>query len=176
MKKILLISDNHGWVDPAVLHHALWADEVWHAGDWLNMDLFTELEKLNKPIRGVWGNADGMELRRIFKEVNFFHLEGMDFFITHIGGYPGKYNPKIKEQLFSNPPHVFICGHSHILKVARDPKLNNMLCLNPGACGLQGFHEMRTALRFILDNGKITALEIIEIGLKSAVKGPYPWQ
>ncbi len=176
MPKILLISDNHAWVDPAVLHHALWADEVWHAGDWLNIDLLKAIEAIPRPVRGVWGNADGTELRQIFPENNKFILEGLKFWMTHIGGNPGRYNPKIKDDLFRNPPDVFICGHSHILKVGRDPKLKNMLCLNPGSCGLQGFHLMRTGLRFVVENGKLTHLEIVEMGLKTDLKGPYPWE
>ncbi len=175
MVKVLLISDNHAYFDEAIFKHAEWADEVWHAGDWLSSSLFLEFEKRNIPVRGVWGNADGMDLRRIFPEHNKFLLEGVKFWMTHIGGYPGRYNPKIKAALEANPPDVFICGHSHMLKVSRDPKLKNMLCLNPGACGLQGFHLMRTALRFVVHNGKLENLEIVEFGLKSDVKGPFPW-
>jgi putative phosphoesterase len=167
MKRILLLSDNHGYWDAAILHHASQADEVWHAGDWLNSDLLHELEKLQKPVRAVYGNADGQELRRIFPEHLHFELEGLRIYMTHIGGYTGKYREAVKEIIAERRPNVFICGHSHILRVDRDPSVNNMICLNPGACGLQGFHKIRTALRFSLENGKLQALEAIEFGRRN---------
>lgn len=174
MKKILLLSDNHGHVDDAILHHAKWADEVWHAGDWLNDALLLELEEKGHVVRGVYGNADGMELRRIFPLHNRFTLEGVRVWMTHIGGYPGKYNPAIRQELKVNTPDLFVCGHSHILRVDRDKAHSNMLCMNPGACGLKGFHIMRTALRFVLDSGQVKQPEIIEFGLKSEWKGGFP--
>ncbi|MBL7812197.1 MAG: metallophosphoesterase family protein [Bacteroidetes bacterium] len=162
--KILLISDNHAWHDQAILHHAAEADEVWHAGDWLNLDLFHELEKSGKPVRSCWGNVDGQEIRRIFPLHNRFELMGIRFWMTHIGGYPGKYNPKIMPALKNHPPDVFICGHSHILKIVRDPALKNMLCLNPGSCGMQGFHLVRTAIRFTISPAGLTDMAVIEFG------------
>lgn len=164
MKKILLLSDNHGYLDQAILAHVAEADEVWHAGDWLNMDLLRELEKTAKPVRAVWGNADGHELRVIFKEHLLFQLEGVKVYMTHIGGYPGRYNKVASAYIHRYKPDLFICGHSHILRVDRDKNAGNMLCLNPGACGLQGFHKVRTALRFRLDSGKVLNLEAIEFG------------
>jgi putative phosphoesterase len=164
MRKILLLSDNHGYVDDAIMHHAKQADEVWHAGDWLNMELFREFEKARIPVRGVWGNADGHEFRQIFPEHNLFLMEGLKFYMTHIGGLPGKYRKEAKQIIEAKRPDIFICGHSHILRVGRDPRMNNMLCINPGACGLQGFHKVRTALRFRVNSGKIEQLEAIEFG------------
>jgi len=162
--RILLISDNHGYVDAALLKHASMVDEVWHAGDWLNTELLFALEKQNTAVRGVWGNADGQDLRRIFKEDNFFQIQGLKIWMTHIGGHSGKFIPRVRTLLSQIKPDIFICGHSHILRVDRDKSLNNMLCLNPGACGLQGFHVVRTALRFEIENGKIQNLEAIEFG------------
>ena len=172
MPKILLLSDNHGYVDDAIMAHSAWADEIWHAGDWLNMDLLMALEKEKITVRGVWGNADGMELRRIFPEHNKFTLEGVKFWMTHIGGYAGKINPSLKPELKMEMPNVFISGHSHMLRVGKDTAFGNMLCLNPGACGVQGFHQIRTALRFIVANGLVQNLEIIEFGPKTVRSGP----
>lgn len=165
--RILLISDNHGYSDAGMLKFASEADEVWHAGDWLNMDLLLKLEEKNIKVRAVWGNADGQELRRIFKEVLSFEIEGLRILMTHIGGYPGRYNKQAEKAIREFKPNVFICGHSHILRVDRDEKYNKMLCLNPGACGLQGFHKVRTALRFEIKSGRIADLAAIEFGTRS---------
>ena len=162
--KILLLSDNHGWVDDGILKHCSEADEVWHAGDWLNLSLLHAIEKLGKTVRACWGNVDGHDLRKIFPEHNKFTVEGVTVWITHIAGKPGRYNPKITSQLYANPPKLLICGHSHILKVERDPALKNMLYVNPGSCGIQGFHIVRTALRFELNQGKILNMQAIEFG------------
>jgi putative phosphoesterase len=161
---IFLVSDNHGWYDDAVLKHAATADEVWHAGDWLNLDLFHQLVNLGKPIRSCWGNVDGQDVRQIFPEHNKFTVEGVTVWLTHIAGKPGNYNPKIKAQLFADPPKLLVCGHSHILKVERDTALKNMIYVNPGSGGIQGFHLVRTALRFQLLAGKILNMEVIEFG------------
>jgi len=169
VKKIFLCSDNHGFVDEAILHHAKQADEIWHAGDWLNMDLLLEFEKLNKPIRAVWGNADGQELRRIFKEHLYFQVEGVKVYMTHIGGYPGHYSPAAKIRIKEAKPDLFVCGHSHILRVIRDPANGNLLSVNPGACGKQGFHKVRTALRFQMENGKISEMAFIEFGTRNSI-------
>lgn len=160
MKKILLLSDTHSYIDDRILEYAKQADEIWHAGDIGDIGVMDQLEKI-KPVRAVYGNIDDHTVRAVYPLNNRFTLEGVDVWITHIGGYPGKYNPKIKNDILSNPPKVFICGHSHILKVMPDKNLG-LIHLNPGAVGKHGFHHVRTMLRFELDNGKIQNLEVIE--------------
>lgn len=161
MKKILLLSDTHNYIDDRILAYAEKADEVWHAGDIGSLQVTDALKEL-KPLRAVFGNIDDHEIRKEFPLNNRFVCEGVDVLITHIGGYPGKYSPAIREELNSNPPKLFICGHSHILKVMPDKKLN-LLHMNPGAIGIHGFHKVRTMLRFTVDKGKIDNLEVIEI-------------
>lgn len=140
------------------------ADEVWHAGDVGNLEV-TDVIKKRKPLRAVYGNIDDATARLEFPLHNRFMCENVDVWITHIGGYPDKYNPNIRAELQNNPPKLFICGHSHILKVQFDKKLN-LLHMNPGAAGISGFHQVRTMLRFSIDGDKIQDLEIIEIGKK----------
>ena len=164
MKKILLLSDTHSHIDDAILKYVNFADEVWHAGDIGNLEVTDAIKKI-KPLRAVFGNIDDEKARREFPLHNRFMCENVDVWITHIGGYPGKYNPNIREELQQNPPKLFICGHSHILKVQFDKKLN-LLHMNPGACGKSGFHNVRTMLRFVIDDDKIKDLEIIELGSK----------
>jgi len=164
MKKILLLSDTHSHIDEAIIRHADWADEVWHAGDIGDLHVTDTLKK-HKPLRAVFGNIDDDKARMEFPLHNRFMCEGVDVWITHIGGYPGKYNPNIRAEMISNPPKLFICGHSHILKVMFDKKMN-LLHMNPGAAGKSGFHQVRTMLRFVIDGEKIKDLEIIEIGKK----------
>lgn len=164
MKKILLLSDTHSHIDAAVLKYVAMADEVWHAGDIGSLDVTDSIKKL-KPLRGVYGNIDDAKARLEFPLHNRFMCEDVDVWITHIGGYPGKYNPNIRAELQNNPPKLFICGHSHILKVQFDKKLN-LLHMNPGAAGKSGFHQIRTMLRFTIDGEKIQDLEIIELGTK----------
>ena len=164
MKKILLLSDTHSHIDAAILKYVNLADEVWHAGDIGDLLVTDTLQKY-KPLRGVFGNIDDAKARLDFPLHNRFMCEGVDVWITHIGGYPGKYNPNIREELQQNSPKLFICGHSHILKVQFDKKLN-LLHMNPGACGKSGFHTVRTMLRFVIDGDKIKDLEIIELGSK----------
>lgn len=161
MKKILLLSDTHGYIDAQILKFVKQADEVWHAGDIGDLKVTDTIKKI-KPLRCVYGNIDDNNARAEFSLKNRFDLENMDIWITHIGGYPNRYNPKIKEEITTNPPNIFICGHSHILKVQYDKKLD-LLHLNPGAAGKHGFHKIRTMLRFELDNGNIKNLEIIEL-------------
>ena len=161
MKKILLISDTHSHIDEVILKYVDWSDEVWHAGDIGDLKV-TDSIKTRKPLRAVYGNIDDDKARMEFPLHNRFWCEGVDVWITHIGGYPGKYNQVIRESLKSSPPKLFICGHSHILKVQFDKSLQ-MLHMNPGACGLHGFHQVRTMLRFIIDGEAIQDLEIIEI-------------
>ncbi len=160
MKKILLLSDTHGYIDNAILKHVKFADEVWHAGDIGDLKVTDAIKKL-KPLRGVYGNIDNAEARTEFPENNRFMCEAVDVWITHIGGYPNKYNIRIRDEIVLNPPDLFICGHSHILKVMPDKKLN-LLHMNPGAVGTHGFHKARTMLRFTIDGKKIENLEVIE--------------
>lgn len=162
MKKILLLSDTHGHIDDTILKYVDQADEVWHAGDIGDL-IVTDTLKKHKPLRAVFGNIDGDKARMEFPLNNRFMCEGVDVWITHIGGYPGKYSPAVKNEIALNPPKLFITGHSHILKVMFDKKLN-LLHMNPGACGISGFHQVRTMLRFVIEGDKIKDLEVIEIG------------
>ncbi len=161
MKKILLLSDTHSYIDNHILTHVDWADEVWHAGDIGDLKV-TDAIKNRKPLRAVYGNIDDKEARQEFPLNNRFLCEGVDVLITHIGGYPGRYSPAIREEIYANPPRLFICGHSHILKVMPDKK-RGLLHMNPGAIGKHGFHKVRTMLRFTVSQGKIENLEVIEV-------------
>lgn len=165
MKKILLLSDTHSFIDEKILKYVRLADEVWHAGDIGDLIVTDEIKKL-KPLRAVYGNIDNDKARMEFPLNNRFFCEGVEVLITHIGGYPGKYNQAMREELKNNPPKLFICGHSHILKVQFDKTLN-LLHMNPGAAGISGFHQVRTMLRFEIDGEQIKALEIIEMEKKA---------
>jgi|TARA_R100000479_G_scaffold33554_4_gene14340 hypothetical protein len=160
LKKILLLSDTHSHIDNDILKYAKQGDEVWHAGDIGNLTVTDTLQKL-KPLRAVYGNIDNDEARREFPLHNRFICEGVDVWITHIGGYPGRYDKRIREEIYKNPPKLFISGHSHILKVMPDKK-TGLLHMNPGAIGKHGFHTVRTMLRFEIDKGNIKNLEVIE--------------
>ncbi|WP_430427243.1 metallophosphoesterase family protein [Maribacter litoralis] len=162
MTKILLLSDTHSYIDNAILKHVGWADEVWHAGDIGSLKVTDAISKL-KSLKGVYGNIDDHIIQKEFPENNRFFCEGVDVLITHIGGYPPKYNIRTRDIIKENPPKLFICGHSHILKVMMDKKLG-VLHMNPGACGKHGFHQVRTMLRFIIDGDNIKDLEVIELG------------
>ncbi|NYJ27581.1 metallophosphoesterase family protein [Allomuricauda sp. ARW1Y1] len=162
MTKILLLSDTHGHMDETILKYAAQADEVWHAGDIGNLSVTDRLKAL-KPVRGVYGNIDDHVIQKEFPENNRFMCEGVDVWITHIGGYPNRYKVRVRDEIRSNPPRLFICGHSHILKVMHDKKLG-LLHMNPGACGKHGFHQVRTMLRFVIDGEKISDLEVVELG------------
>jgi|SRR5690606_3975301 len=151
-------------MDDRILDYASQSDEVWHAGDIGDLNVTDELAKVSI-LRAVYGNIDNAGIRKEFPLHNRFLIEGMDVWITHIGGYPGKYSPAIRQEINANPPKLFICGHSHILKVMPDRKLN-LLHMNPGACGIYGFHQVRTMLRFEINSGKIENLEVIELGKK----------
>lgn len=161
MKKILLISDTHSYIDSQILKYVKQADEVWHAGDIGDLKVSDTIKKL-KPLRAVYGNIDGKEARAEFPLDNKFTIDGVNVWITHIGGYPNKYNLRVREELAKNPPKVFICGHSHILKVQFDKKLN-LLHINPGAAGNYGFHKVRTMIRFQISNEAIQNMEVIEL-------------
>lgn len=160
MTNILLLSDTHGYMDANILKYVHQADEVWHAGDIGDLKVTDAIKNL-KPLRAVYGNIDGTEIRSEFPENNRFMCEDVEVWITHIGGYPGAYNIRVREEIRINPPKLFICGHSHILKVMPDKKLN-LLHINPGAVGKHGFHKVRTMLRFTIDGSKIDNLEVIE--------------
>lgn len=160
--KIGLISDTHGWLDERVFHHFANCDEIWHAGDIGNLSLADELEDF-KPLRAVYGNIDGAEIRRAHPLHQRFMLEGQDIWITHIGGRPGYYNKYVRDSLVANPPNLFVCGHSHILRVEMDKK-NGFLYMNPGAAGKHGFHKVRTLLRFDVTPTGFSGLEVIELG------------
>lgn len=161
MKKILLLSDTHSHIDDRILHYAAQADEIWHAGDIGSLEVSDALKKM-APIKAVYGNIDSAEIRREFPLNQRFMCEQVDVWITHIGGYPGKYSPAIREEIKKDPPKIFISGHSHILKVMNDKQLN-LLHMNPGAAGKQGFHKKRTMLRFKIDKAEIKDLEVIEL-------------
>ncbi len=169
MTKIGLISDTHGYLDPKVYDYFENCDEIWHAGDIGPLSLIQELEDF-KPVRAVWGNIDDKEVTSRYAEDLRFSVEGKRVWMTHIGGYPPKYNRRVKNLLTADTPDIFICGHSHILKVMTDPALDNMLFLNPGAAGQQGFHQMKTLLRFDINGKKVDNLEVIELGKRGAIK------
>jgi putative phosphoesterase len=162
MMRIGLISDTHSFLDDAVFKHFDKCDEIWHAGDFGTLEL---ADKLNffKPLRGVYGNIDGADLRLVYPESIRFYCEEMSVFMTHIGGYPGRYDARIRAEIHNNPPSIFISGHSHILKVMYDKKIGT-LHLNPGAAGKHGWHKVRTLIRFNITENKIHDLEVIELG------------
>lgn len=164
MKIIGLLSDTHNFLDERVFTHFKDCDEIWHAGDIGNIDVADRLKEF-KPFRAVFGNIDGKDVRRQYPENLRFEMEGVDVWMTHIGGYPGRYSALIKKELYKNPPKLFICGHSHILKVQYDPALK-LLHLNPGAAGKQGWQKVSTLMRFKLDKGEIKDLEVIELGVE----------
>jgi uncharacterized protein len=170
MKRIGLLSDTHGFFDPKITGHFAEVDEIWHAGDFGQPDVLPALEAMGKPIRGVWGNIDDAQCRQRWPEDLIFELEGVPVYMTHIGGYPGKYNPRVRKVLREQPPlgGLFICGHSHILKAMPDKDLG-FFHLNPGACGHEGWHTIRTIMRFTLNAGKIENLQAIELGRRGSL-------
>jgi putative phosphoesterase len=161
MKKIGLLSDTHSYIDDKIINFFNDCDEIWHAGDIGNREVADKLATF-KPFRAVYGNIDGHEIRIQYKQHLRFICEQVSVWITHIGGYPGHYEKEVRQELLINPPQLFICGHSHILKVIYDKKFN-LLHINPGAAGISGFHKVRTAVRFIIDGKDIKQLEILEI-------------
>lgn len=160
MKKILLLSDTHSHLDAQILKYVKQCDEVWHAGDIGSIDVVDTLKKL-KPLRAVYGNIDNSIIKSEYPLDAKFTIEKVRVWITHIGGYPNNYDVRIRKEIQQNPPTLFISGHSHILKVMYDKKLNT-LHLNPGAIGKHGFHKVRTMLRFQIEQDKISNLEIVE--------------
>ena len=163
MTRIGLISDTHSYMDDRIIHHLSGVDEIWHAGDIGNAAVSDALMAI-KPYRAVYGNIDGGELRRMHKANLYFRVDGVTVWMTHIGGRPPRYAKGIKEELNRIRPNLFICGHSHILKVQKDHAQGGVLYMNPGAAGIHGFHKMRTLLRFNLHEGKIQDLEVVELG------------
>lgn len=163
MIKIGLLSDTHGFLDPALRNHFEICDEIWHAGDIGSWDVIDTLKTWGKPIRAVFGNIDDQSFRREFSETLVFPLEKIKVVMTHIGGAPGKYNAKSRKIIQEEKPDLFVCGHSHILRVMFDQQFN-IFYMNPGAAGKHGFHVFRTALRFSIDGNRVTSLEVIELG------------
>ncbi len=161
MTRIGLISDTHSFLDDAVFTHFERCDEIWHAGDFGNIELAEKLAAF-KPLKGVYGTIDYATIRNKFPEDLFFTCEGVDVFIRHIGGYPGKYAPTVKDKIILQKSKLFISGHSHILKVMFDEKLQ-CLHMNPGAAGRQGWHKVRTLLRFCIDGELMRDCEVIEL-------------
>ena len=160
MLKIGLLSDTHAWWDDKYAEYFAECDEIWHAGDIGSDGLAAKLAAL-KPFRAVYGNIDGGMMRRVYPETDVFTCEGVKVLMTHIGGYPGHYDMRIKSRLLQERPKLFVCGHSHIAKVMYDRKLA-CLHINPGAAGRYGFHKVRTAVRFVIRAGEIKDLELIE--------------
>ena len=156
-----LLSDTHGVFDEPFRQFFDPVDEIWHAGDFGSMQVAGEISSF-KPLKGVYGNCDGYDIRLDYPLYRLFDCEGMKILMTHIGGYPGRYDPRARALIDEFRPDIFVCGHSHILKVVNDTK-RNMLVINPGAEGQQGFHTVRTALRFRIENADIRDLEVFEL-------------
>lgn len=165
MLRIGLISDTHHFLDDNVFQHFENCDEIWHAGDFGTIDVANRLAAF-KPLRGVYGNIDGQDVRTVYPEQLRWQSEGIHVFMTHIGGYPPKYNSVVKKILGADPPQLFICGHSHILKIMFDEKLQ-CLHINPGAAGRQGWHTIRTLVRLTIDGNNMKDCEVIELGRRS---------
>jgi uncharacterized protein len=163
LKRIGLISDTHGFFDETVPGHFEVCDEIWHIGDFGNMAVIDSLLALGKPVKGVYGNIDDAAIRALYPETLLFNCEGVKVMLQHIGGYPGKYAPGVKNRIVQESVQLFISGHSHILKIMYDDKLH-CLHINPGAAGRQGWHKVRTLVRFAIDGGNIKDCEIIELG------------
>ncbi len=167
MKRIGLLSDTHGYIDDRILAYLAPCDEIWHAGDIGNIETAQLLSGL-KPLRAVSGNIDGLDLRQDYPSKLRFHCEGVEVLILHIGGYPGHYSAEVRQEIRSKPPKLLVSGHSHILKVMYDEKCQ-LLHINPGAAGIQGFHQVRTLIRFTVDQAIIKDLEVVELGRKGII-------
>jgi len=167
MTRIGLLSDTHGYLDERIAHHLRDCDEIWHAGDFGGARVVDELQGLAPRFRGVYGNIDGTDVRRSQPEMQDFEVEGLRVLMTHIGGYPGHYAPAARPVLAATRPGLFVTGHSHILRVMPDHKLN-LLHLNPGAAGRHGFHQVRTLLRFGIEAGKVVNLQAVELGKRAS--------
>ena len=167
--KIGLLSDTHSYLDPKILNYFKDCDEIWHAGDIGDRMVADELEKF-KPFRAVYGNIDDKDMQVRFPEDLWFTCEGLTIWMTHIGGAPPNYNPRVKKILKDKVPDIFICGHSHILRVKKDPAYKNMLDVNPGAAGNQGFHPIKTLLRFEIVGKEVRKMEVVELGKRGAIE------
>lgn len=167
MKRIGLLSDTHGYLDERILHYLSSCDEIWHAGDIGNDEIIRRLEE-TKPVKAVYGNIDGHPLRTDLSKDLRFKCEEVDVWMTHIGGYPKHYPSGILNQLKIDPPKLFICGHSHILRIIYDEQFK-MLCVNPGAAGVHGFHHVRTMVRFTVDKADLKDMEVIELGQRAVI-------
>ena len=163
MIKVGLIADTHNYLDPQVHEYFADCNEIWHAGDFGNIGIADELKDI-APVIGVYGNIDGQDIRKEYPLHQRFTREGIDIWMTHIGGTLGRYCIPIREEMENNTPDVFICGHSHILKIGRDQEKNRMLFINPGAAGKQGFQVYRTCVRFDISDGKFRNMEVINLG------------
>ncbi len=163
MIKVGLISDTHNYLDPQVLEYFKDRDEIWHAGDFGSIEVADKLNEV-APVIGVYGNIDGQDIRQQYPLHQRFDREGIDIWMTHIGGTLGRYCLPIRDEMEANPPDLFVCGHSHILKIGRDQEKNKMLFMNPGAAGKQGFQVYRTCIRFEINKGKILNVEVINLG------------
>lgn len=161
--KIALLSDTHSYLDEQILRHLRGRDEIWHAGDFGDVEVSDTLAAI-APLRGVYGNIDDRQIRLIHPKVQRFTLAGLNVLMTHIGGYPGKYHPDIRPLILAHPPQLFISGHSHILRIMPDKQLPPLLHINPGAAGRQGFHKVRTLVKFEIRAGKIEQLQVVELG------------
>ena len=168
--RILLLSDTHGYLDDDILAHAAEADELWHAGDVGGGDVLERLKDRVATVRAVYGNIDGGAVRRDWPEDALWESAGLNVYMTHIGGYPGRYNPRARAVLDAHPGvGLFICGHSHILKVMPDRR-RGLLHMNPGACGQHGFHRIRTMLRFGIEAGRVVRPEVVELGRRGELR------
>jgi uncharacterized protein len=163
MTRIGLISDTHSYLDPLVFDYFENCDEIWHLGDIGSESIITELQNF-KPLRVVYGNIDTPYLQKTLPEVDVFELEGLKVMLIHIGAIPPRYNPKIKALLKKHTPNLFLCGHSHILRVIKDPNTVGLVYINPGAAGKHGFHHVRTLMKMELHDGKVVNLEVNELG------------
>ena len=163
MTRIGLLADTHHYLDEAIFEHFKDCDEVWHVGDFGSIQLANSLTSRLAMLRGVYGNIDGQDIRSAFPEQLVFMCEDVKVMMKHIGGYPPKYNPETKKEILIHKPQLFISGHSHILKIMYDDKLN-CLHMNPGAAGKQGWHKVRTIIRFVIDGTEMKDAEVIELG------------
>ncbi len=164
MQRIALLSDTHNYLDPKIFKYFESCDQIWHAGDIGTSAITDKLSKI-KPVKAVYGNIDGQDIRKIYPKQQRFMCENVDVFMTHIGGYPNHYSPDVLSEIKRNPPKLFVSGHSHILKVMFDEKYK-LLHINPGSAGIHGFHKVITLVRFSIDIGQIKDLEVIELGQK----------
>lgn len=166
--KIGLLSDTHSYLDPKVVEHFGKCDEIWHAGDIGESAVIEQLNEV-KPVRAVHGNIDSKDIQAAWPKDLLMDIEGLRVVMTHIGGTPPRYSPHARELFGSAPPHIFICGHSHVLRIGRDAALGNMLFINPGAAGNHGFHIMKTIVRFEILDGDVRNMEVIELGKRGAL-------